>query len=236
MLDDASKLLAVVCMLVASRNEGRVPANPIYVKKVGQLDATPDFKPLIQCGFLEDVADASTPQADACPRAHSREAETETEAERETDTPLVPQGGEVPAITQPKTTKASTRGNAGQRLEAYLAQNEFALSDMLRWAEQNTSWEWSGPRGINAVFEQFRDYWRGVPGAKGVKADWPATWRNSCRRENERRRPASNAGYRSAGQRNAAALLLESAGWDAAAAATGCGPVHPPVRDPEADR
>lgn len=31
----------------------------------------------------------------------------------------------------------------------------------------------------------FRDYWRAVPGAKGRKADWPATWRNWVRRASE---------------------------------------------------
>lgn len=81
MIDDASKLLAVVCMLVASRNEGRVPNNPAYLQKVGQLSQTPSFKALIDCGFLEDVADASTPLADAIPRARSQEAETEAETE-----------------------------------------------------------------------------------------------------------------------------------------------------------
>lgn len=29
--------------------------------------------------------------------------------------------------------------------------------------------------------DRFRDYWRAVPGAKGRKLDWPATWRNWCR-------------------------------------------------------
>ena len=28
---------------------------------------------------------------------------------------------------------------------------------------------------------KFRDYWIGVPGAKGVKLNWSATWRNRCR-------------------------------------------------------
>ena len=28
----------------------------------------------------------------------------------------------------------------------------------------------------------FVDYWAGISGAKGVKADWQATWRNSVRR------------------------------------------------------
>lgn len=38
--------------------------------------------------------------------------------------------------------------------------------------------------------EKFRDYWRSVPGQKGVKLDWPATWRNWIRRaaEDQRKR------------------------------------------------
>lgn len=32
-----------------------------------------------------------------------------------------------------------------------------------------------------AVTAEFADYWRGVPGAKGVKLDWDATFRNRCR-------------------------------------------------------
>lgn len=37
--------------------------------------------------------------------------------------------------------------------------------------------------GLNAqaVAEEFRDYWAGVPGSRGRKSDWPATWRNRCR-------------------------------------------------------
>lgn len=36
---------------------------------------------------------------------------------------------------------------------------------------------------------KFRDYWTAQPGQKGVKTDWPATWRNWCRRAAEDRRP-----------------------------------------------
>lgn len=36
-----------------------------------------------------------------------------------------------------------------------------------------------------AQAEVFRDYWRAVPGAKGRKSDWPATWRNWLRRASE---------------------------------------------------
>ena len=37
-----------------------------------------------------------------------------------------------------------------------------------------------------SVAESFRDYWIAVPGAKGVKLDWAATWRNWCRSEAKR--------------------------------------------------
>jgi uncharacterized protein YdaU (DUF1376 family) len=33
------------------------------------------------------------------------------------------------------------------------------------------------------VFDQFLDYWIAQPGQKGVKTDWPATWRNWVRRQ-----------------------------------------------------
>ena len=30
---------------------------------------------------------------------------------------------------------------------------------------------------------RFCDYWHAIPGARGRKCDWPATWRNWCRKE-----------------------------------------------------
>ena len=31
------------------------------------------------------------------------------------------------------------------------------------------------------LVEEFVDYWAGVPGTRGTKRDWPATFRNRCR-------------------------------------------------------
>lgn len=36
---------------------------------------------------------------------------------------------------------------------------------------------------VKAVFDSFKDYWAGVAGAKGVKLDWFATWRNWVRNQ-----------------------------------------------------
>lgn len=38
---------------------------------------------------------------------------------------------------------------------------------------------------VEAVFQEFLDYWHAAPGQKGVKLDWLGTWRNWCRRAHE---------------------------------------------------
>lgn len=79
-LADASKLLVIACMLVASRNKGMVPNNPAYMKRVAYLDQEPDFGPLISCGFLENpLADASAVQAVARPETETEQKDTLSE-------------------------------------------------------------------------------------------------------------------------------------------------------------
>ncbi len=59
------------------------------------------------------------------------------------------------------------------------------------WTPGNAGYGFATDLGLNAqkVFEEFRDYWAGVPGARGRKADWDATWRNQCRRSADRPGP-----------------------------------------------
>jgi len=64
-LADASKLLAVVCMMIASRHDGKVPADPSYVKRIAYLDKLPDFSKLVECGFLLSASTCEQMQADA---------------------------------------------------------------------------------------------------------------------------------------------------------------------------
>jgi hypothetical protein len=60
MLDDASKLLAIVCMMLASRHDGCIPDNPDYVQKMAHISVKPDFQPLVDVGFLLKIDDASS--------------------------------------------------------------------------------------------------------------------------------------------------------------------------------
>lgn len=58
MLDDASRLIAVVIMLVASRNNGVIDGTAKglnYLQRIAYLDKKPNLKPLINSGFLVPV-------------------------------------------------------------------------------------------------------------------------------------------------------------------------------------
>lgn len=50
---------------------------------------------------------------------------------------------------------------------------EWALAEQPTWTAEH----------VRKVAEKFRDYWHGVPGQRGRKTDWPATWRNWVRDE-----------------------------------------------------
>lgn len=68
--------------------------------------------------------------------------------------------------------------------------DDFAVDDDLRtWARDKA------PLCGNEDHEAFCDYWRGIPGAKGRKADWPATWKNWMRRAQQ-----DHAGTRRSGR------------------------------------
>lgn len=57
-------------------------------------------------------------------------------------------------------------------------------------------------RAVEDELEKFRDYWCAVPGAKGRKLDWRATWRNWIRRASEDR--AGRRGFNGKRYRNPA--------------------------------
>lgn len=60
-------------------------------------------------------------------------------------------------------------------------------------------WAWCHEKGFDLAWakeqtERFVDYWRGVPGQRGTKLDWPGTWRNWLRRSwDDRRAPSTGS-------------------------------------------
>lgn len=78
-----------------------------------------------------------------------------------------------------------TRHKTQEKMErASRLPDGFPSVDELQWAQESRS-------DLDARFAaaKFRDYWVGVPGARGRKLDWPATWRNFIRSERARPPP-----------------------------------------------
>lgn len=82
MLDDASKLVMVVCMIIAAKNCGEINDDPAYFRRAAYLSKTPNLKPLIECGFLVPLAIASNSEQEQAEFRPEKEGETETEGEK----------------------------------------------------------------------------------------------------------------------------------------------------------
>lgn len=137
----------------------------------------------------DDVAQASTTKgAESAPKRQARK------------------GAEsAPGTVKNSSTKSSSDDATKTKTRGTRIPDDFhATEDMITWARKNT------PNVGAAETEAFIDYWRSAPGAKGLKTDWVATWRNWMRREQKRideqrqrnqrasRFPANNgAGYQS---------------------------------------
>lgn len=61
------------------------------------------------------------------------------------------------------------------------------------WQPSETTQAWARREGLaepcGRVLDEFRDFWRSVPGARGVKLDWDATYRNRVRQVAQRSTP-----------------------------------------------
>ena len=196
-LDDASRVLAVACMLIASRNNGEVPNNPDYMRRVAYLNSTPNFKPLIDCGFLECasnmLADASAMLADASNLQANARPETETETETETEGEAEEKRDRVrgtPPGLQANPAPTDSGGSRKNEKTAKRLPEDFELTKERRAVAE------AERLPADRTFAKFVDYWRSASGARARKLDWDATWRNWCRTEADRARstPAGAAG------------------------------------------
>lgn len=84
-------------------------------------------------------------------------------------------------------TGADSSNRPAAKKGSRLTDGFIVPDEWLHWATE----EFKGlGSGVNRIAVQFVDYWIAVPGAKGVKLDWFATWKNWVRRDLDRQRPA----------------------------------------------
>lgn len=97
------------------------------------------------------------------------------------------QGERVPAVVpREKPPESSSRGT---RLPP-----DWVLPD--EWRADALAVDQRLASALDSIAAKFRDYWISTPGARGVKLNWRATWRNWVRRDAERlppQRPPSGA-------------------------------------------
>lgn len=88
-----------------------------------------------------------------------------------TDSDMLP-APYIDPITNPAPAKRKKADPKGHRLP-----DDFTVTDDMRaWAAEKA------PGAGWDDHEAFCDYWRGIPGARGRKTDWVATWRNWMRK------------------------------------------------------
>jgi len=82
--DDASRVLAITCMLLAAETDNKIPLDVAYLRRRAYLNQEPDFSGLVSSQFIEivdDAGSASIALAD-CKQNARPETETETETEK----------------------------------------------------------------------------------------------------------------------------------------------------------
>jgi hypothetical protein len=94
-----------------------------------------------------------------------------------------------------KTPRHAERagGTRGTRIP-----DDFEVSEkMRRWASDDAR-----SVELKSATAEFIDYWQGVPGQRGLKLDWPATWRNRMRELEARNQRYAGKAYSVNAERN----------------------------------
>lgn len=93
-----------------------------------------------------------------------------------------------PSSLNPQPLEVPSKKEEPRKRGARLPDSFVVTDAMAAWARENTP-----DVDLRRATAEFCDYWRAVAGAKGVKVDWIATWRNDMRHKQERAVPAPRA-------------------------------------------
>jgi len=94
-----------------------------------------------------------------------------------------------PQVKSPIGEGEKGRRGEGEKARGTRIPDPFNITpEMLAWAGAKT------PNiDVDKITEKFIDYWRAVPGQRGVKLDWVSTWRNWMRDDNDKAGPRAAA-------------------------------------------
>lgn len=124
----------------------------------------------------EDNNDPTNVGSNEHTRALSRDNHNYTSSLRSED-PSLRSGGASSDASTGQAVAVATKATKTKRA-CRLAENWHPTPEQIQFARDN---------GVDPVKTAavFRDYWLGVPGSRGSKLDWDATWRNWVRRDQD---------------------------------------------------
>ncbi len=156
--------------LLASQLDNKIPADAEFIKKQIGVSGEIDFNELISKGFLIDASGLLA----SCKQVAILETETETETETD---------------KKDNTYVLSKKNQNGCRIDYFLSNHPDGGIDSKNCPDELGNWaieefRWDIPKTMS-VWGMFCDYWISKTGAGATKRDWPATWRNWCRKAAE---------------------------------------------------
>lgn len=87
----------------------------------------------------------------------------------------------APTRPDPTRPSSSTKKNEPAANRGSRVPRDFVITDEMRdWARTEVPLV-----NLDSKLSEWVDYWASVPGSKGVKLDWVATWRNGMRKQQE---------------------------------------------------
>lgn len=119
------------------------------------------------------LSEATIPQNSAESAESAERAESAAPRARVVNTTLPSEEVKNPPETTSQAPKGAKR--ATRIPDDFVPDLAVAMAEGFTWPEAERE------------AAKFVDYFRGAPGQRGVKADWPATWRNWCRKASEMR-------------------------------------------------
>jgi len=171
-------------MLIASRNEGKVPADKEYIKRVCYLKNV-DFKPLIDIGFLVPDSSCKQTKAEFRPETEAETYKEETEAEKEKPLSGKPDGAlpyiEIISYLNVKSGKNFRASGKGTQSHIHARMEEGFTIDQFRVVIDKKCAQWKGDPKMDAFlrpqtlfagnFESYLNEKGGKDNGRGDKRD-----------------------------------------------------------------
>jgi hypothetical protein len=175
-------LHAVWCLFDVHSTDGRLDGYTL--EALDDLIGFPGFgAAMATVGWLEDDGESlCTPRFDEHNGQSAKRRAMETERKREARKVSAPDADKVRSREEKRREDTSSLRS---EVEPASPQRGSRLPTDWQLPDEWATWATQTRPDLNPLetAQRFSDYWHGVAGAKGRKADWLATWRNWVRNE-----------------------------------------------------